>query len=90
MKRRNTDDTGAVYRLLYAATHWEYGLEMAQRLNMPVSTVYNICKRFVSDGWAETQTELMGPKELGRRRRTYYRLTDAGRAVADQHKERGE
>lgn len=83
-KRRTTPQNAAVFRYLYGATGNSYGDEIADALKISRSTVYAALKRLEADGLADSQRELMGARELGRPRRTYYRLSAKGRAYGDQ------
>lgn len=83
-KRRITPQNAAVFRYLYGTTRNTYGDEIAEALDVSRSTVYAALKRLEADGLAVSERELMAARELGRPRRTYYRLSDKGRAYGDR------
>lgn len=59
-----------------------YGLEVCGVTGLPSGTVHPILARFEALGWLESFWEQVDPREQGRPRRRYYRLTADGAALA--------
>ncbi len=86
---RMTHNTLLVLRALMAAPDREmYGLEIMRASSLPSGTVYPLLDRLEAAGWAQSRTEDIAPKDEGRPRRKYYRITPAGEAAAREEMER--
>ncbi|MGQ0481886.1 MAG: helix-turn-helix transcriptional regulator [Pseudonocardia sp.] len=59
-----------------------YGSEVAARAQLAPSTVHPVLARLEGLGWLVSAWEDADPRRLGRPRRRYYRLTEAGTAAA--------
>ena len=59
-----------------------YGLEICAATGLPSGTVHPILARFEALGWLESSWEQVDPREQGRPRRRYYRLTANGISMA--------
>ncbi len=78
-----TQTTQAVLReLLDRRTEDVYGLEICSATGLPSGTVHPILARFEALGWLTSSWEEVDPREQGRPRRRYYRLTADGAALA--------
>ena len=80
---RMTLPTQLVLRaLLEHPTRERYGLELCQAAGLPSGTIHPILARLEHAGWLASRWEDVDPKEQGRPRRRYYRLSGdgAGRA----------
>ncbi len=78
-----TQSTQAVLReLLDRRTEDAYGLEICSATGLPSGTVHPILARFEALGWLTSSWEDVDPREQGRPRRRYYRLTAEGAALA--------
>jgi PadR family transcriptional regulator, regulatory protein PadR len=64
--------------LLEFPTRQRYGLELGQAAGLPSGTVHPILARLERMGWLESAWEEVDPREQGRPRRRYYRLTPDG------------
>lgn len=51
---------------------------------MPSGSLYPILARLREHGWLDAEDEKIDPEELGRPARRYCRLTEEGRAAADE------
>jgi PadR family transcriptional regulator PadR len=71
--------TQLVLRALLAEPAQEmYGLQICNAAGLPSGTIHPILARFEGLGWLESQWEDVSPREEGRPRRRYYRLTRDG------------
>jgi PadR family transcriptional regulator PadR len=78
-----TQTTQAVLRaLLDRRSEDVYGLEICGATGLPSGTVHPILARFEALGWLASSWEEVDPREKGRPRRRYYRLTADGAALA--------
>ena len=78
-----TQTTQAVLRaMLEDPTKDLYGLEICAATGLPSGTVHPILARFEALGWLESSWEQVDPREQGRPRRRYYRLTANGISMA--------
>ncbi|OLB74590.1 MAG: PadR family transcriptional regulator [Actinobacteria bacterium 13_2_20CM_2_71_6] len=73
--------------LLENPTEELYGLEVCTRAGLASGTIHPILARLEMCGWLESRWEEVDPREEGRPRRRYYRLSPDGgeqarRAVA--------
>ncbi len=59
-----------------------YGLELCDLAGLPSGTIHPILARLENAGWLSSRWEDMEPREQGRPRRRYYRLTPDGLALA--------
>ncbi|HEX8759803.1 MAG TPA: helix-turn-helix transcriptional regulator [Pseudonocardiaceae bacterium] len=59
-----------------------YGLEITARAGLLPGTTYPILQRLLDYGWLTDEWEDLDPREAGRPRRRYYRLTEEGALVA--------
>jgi PadR family transcriptional regulator PadR len=76
---RMTIPTQLVLRvLLEDPTHAMYGLQVCAAAGLPSGTIHPILARFERIGWLESWWEDVSPREEGRPRRRYYRLTADG------------
>ena len=76
---RMTQTTQAVLRaMLDDPTSSRYGLEICGATGLPSGTVHPILARLESIGWVQSSWEEVDPREEGRPRRRYYRLTGDG------------
>jgi PadR family transcriptional regulator, regulatory protein PadR len=76
---RMTIPTQLVLRALLAdPTREMYGLEICSAASLPSGTIHPILARFERLGWLESRWEDVSPKEEGRPRRRFYRLTAGG------------
>jgi PadR family transcriptional regulator, regulatory protein PadR len=76
---RMTHATMAVLRaLLENPTREVYGLEVCAAAGLPTGTIHPILARLEGTGWLESEWEQVDPKERGRPRRRYYRLSQHG------------
>lgn len=64
--------------LLAEPEHERFGLEIVDGTGLPPGTIYPILARLEHLGWLDSRWEEIDPREAGRPRRRYYRLTDAG------------
>lgn len=55
-----------------------YGLQICQESGLPSGTIHPILARLEKLGWLESRWEDVVPRDEGRPRRRYYRLTDDG------------
>lgn len=55
-----------------------YGLEICKVAGLAPGTIHPILARFEGIGWLESRFEDVDPREAGRPRRRYYRLTEGG------------
>jgi PadR family transcriptional regulator PadR len=82
-KPRMTLSTQLVLSLLLQDPSRElYGLEVCSAAGLPSGTVHPILARLEKIGWLESWWETVDPKEEGRPRRRYYRLSPDGAAAA--------
>src|SRR3954468_13043132 len=80
---RMTQTTQAVLRaMLNEPDKQLYGLEICSATGLPSGTVHPILARFEALGWLQSSWEKVDPREQGRPRRRYYRLTADGAALA--------
>ena len=80
---RMTPATQAVLRaLLDEPTQERYGLELSEAANLETGTIHPILARLEKLGWVDSKWEELDPKEAGRPRRRYYRLTPDGAELA--------
>ena len=76
---RMTLPTQLVLRaLLEYPTCERYGLELGQAAGLPSGTIHPILARLERMGWLESACEDVDPREQGRPRRRYYKLTPDG------------
>lgn len=76
---RMTLPTQLVLRALIAdPTREMYGLEIGRLAELPSGTIHPILARLEGCGWLESRWEEVDPKQEGRPRRRYYRLTPDG------------
>jgi DNA-binding PadR family transcriptional regulator len=74
-----TIPTQLVLRALLAEpTREMYGLEICAEAGLPSGTIHPILARLAGLGWLESQWEDIEPKDEGRPRRRYYKLTKDG------------
>ena len=59
-----------------------YGLEICAATGLPSGTVHPILARFEALGWLDSAWEQVDPREQGRPRRRYYKLSSNGVALA--------
>jgi PadR family transcriptional regulator, regulatory protein PadR len=59
-----------------------YGLELARTVGLVNGTIYPLLARLERNRWVESGWELIDPKQVGRPRRRYYKLTALGRERA--------
>lgn len=74
--------TAVLAELLTETSRARYGLEIARRCGVGVSTVYDILMKLERSGWVESEWERVDPQQAGRPRRRLYRLTGRGAAQA--------
>ena len=55
-----------------------YGLEVCSAAGLPSGTIHPILSRLEGFGWLESRWEDADPRQAGRPRRRYYRLTRDG------------
>jgi len=80
---RMTQTTQAVLRaLLEDPTKDLYGLEICAATGLPSGTVHPILARFEALGWLDSAWEQVDPREQGRPRRRYYKLSSNGIALS--------
>lgn len=80
---RMTQTTQAVlHALLDGSTEGRYGLEICAVTGLPSGTVHPILARFETLGWLDSAWEQVDPREQGRPRRRYYRMSQEGAALA--------
>jgi DNA-binding PadR family transcriptional regulator len=58
------------------------GSDLLQMTSVMSGTLYPMLMRLQRAGWLESEWEVLDPREAGRPRRRYYRLTDLGRRKA--------
>jgi PadR family transcriptional regulator PadR len=76
---RMTQTTQAVLRALLEQPSREmYGLEICARAELPSGTIHPILARLEKAGWLESSWEEIDPREQGRPRRRYYKLSPDG------------
>lgn len=76
---RMTQATQLVLRaLLDDAAREMYGLELVAAAGLPTGTIHPILARLEGLGWVVSRWEELDPREAGRPRRRYYKLTDDG------------
>src|SRR5262249_11409740 len=64
--------------MLTEPAHEMYGLQICAEAGLPSGTIHPILARLEGFGWLESRWEDADPREQGRPRRRYYRLTQAG------------
>jgi len=67
-----------LWALLELPARERYGLELGQAAGLASGTVHPILARLEAQGWLESSWEQIDPREQGRPRRRYYRLTSDG------------
>lgn len=68
-----------VLRVLLADPSLEkYGLQICAEAGLPSGTIHPILARLEGFGWLESWWEDTDPRDEGRPRRRYYKLTQAG------------
>ncbi|WP_322753958.1 PadR family transcriptional regulator [Frankia sp. Cas3] len=83
--RRSSPQTVAVLRALIATpTVWRYGYELGQEVGLKAGSLYPILIRLADRGLLETCWEQRSDELAGRPPRHLYRLTGAGRELANQ------
>lgn len=88
---RMTLPTQLVLRaLLEAPTREMYGLEICSTAGLPTGTIHPILARLEGFGWLESRWEDVDPKQEGRPRRRYYRLSPDGAVLARAALERAQ
>jgi PadR family transcriptional regulator len=76
---RMTIPTQLVLRALLAEPTQEmYGLQICAAAGLPSGTIHPILARLEGLGWLQSRWEDASPREEGRPRRRYYRLTEDG------------
>src|ERR1700722_20242693 len=86
---RMTLSTQLVLRaLLTDAAREVYGLEISGLVDLPSGTTQPILARLESAGWLESRWEGGDPRDLGRPRRRYYRLSTTGLTLERRELER--
>jgi PadR family transcriptional regulator, regulatory protein PadR len=76
---RMTQTTQAILRALLEQPSRElYGLEICARAELPSGTVHPILARLEKVGWLESSWEETDPRQQGRPRRRYYKLSSDG------------
>ena len=76
---RMTIPTQLVLRALLAEPTQEmYGLQICAAAGLPSGTTHPILARLEGLGWLQSRWEDASPREEGRPRRRYYRLTEDG------------
>lgn len=58
------------------------GAEISKATGVKTGTLYPILVRFEERGWMESEWEKIEPREAGRPRRRFYRLTELGKKMA--------
>jgi DNA-binding PadR family transcriptional regulator len=61
-----------------------YGLDLGTTTGLPSGTVHPILARLEGLGWVESGWEEVEPRDVGRPRRRYYRLTPEGARSAER------
>jgi PadR family transcriptional regulator PadR len=80
---RMTQTTQAVLRALLEQPSKEmYGLEICAKAALPSGTIHPILARLENAEWLESWWEEADPREQGRPRRRYYRLSEDGAVQA--------
>lgn len=69
--------------LLDVPDNRRYGYELMRETGLRSPSMYKALHRMQDDGWLTSYLEPGDPRQLGRRRRRYYVLTDEGRAYAE-------
>lgn len=70
--------------LLDVPDHRRYGYQLMRETGLRHSSMYQALHRMENQGWLTSYLEPGDPRQLGRRRRRYYELTELGsRAVVD-------
>lgn len=81
---RLTLPTQLVLRVLLADPGREvYGAQVAAAAELPSGTVHPLLARLEGFGWLDSRWEATDPRESGRPRRRYYRLTPVGVSRAE-------
>lgn len=76
--------TQLVLRVLLANPGCEvYGAQVAAAAELPSGTVHPLLARLERFGWLTSRWEAIDPRESGRPRRRYYRLTPVGVSRAE-------
>lgn len=68
--------------LLDVPDHRRYGYELMAVTRLKTASMYQALRRMEDAGWLTSYWESGNPRDLGRRRRRYYELTDVGRRTA--------
>lgn len=68
--------------LLDVPDNRRYGYELMRATGLKPASMYQVLRRMDADEWVTSYWEPGDPRELGRKRRRYYELTDRGRALA--------
>lgn len=71
-----------IRQLLTEPTREMYGLEICAAAGLPSGTIHPILARLERIGWLESHWEDAEPRQQGRPRRRYYRLTREGAELA--------
>jgi PadR family transcriptional regulator PadR len=71
--------------LLDVPDHRRYGYELMALTHLKTASMYQALHRMEDAGWLTSYWESGHPKQLGRKRRRYYELTEVGRRTAQAY-----
>lgn len=71
--------------LLDVPDHRRYGYELMAITRLKTASMYQALHRMEDSGWLTSYWESGNPKELGRKRRRYYELTELGQMRVEGH-----
>lgn len=71
--------------LLDVPDHRRYGYELMQLTKLRNGSMYTALHRMEDNGWLTSYWEPGNPRELGRKRRRYYELTEVGQRQVEGH-----
>lgn len=85
MPRKRSHETKLVLQVLLDAPSDEvYGLQVTRATGLTPGSAYAILRRLRDEGLLDGRWEQVDPAEQGRPPRHYYRLTAAGRRIAQR------
>jgi DNA-binding PadR family transcriptional regulator len=62
-----------------------YGYELMAMTRLRTASMYQTLHRMEDNGWLTSYWETGNPRDLGRKRRRYYELTESGERTAKAH-----
>lgn len=71
--------------LLDVDDHRRYGYELMHITGLKAASMYQALHRMQDEGWLTSYLEEGDPRQLGRKKRRYYELTERGEYLARTH-----